>query len=142
MTRAYPFIMVISEDPWHSHLLPSVWQWSCHYLILRLRSVATGDRTPIYHMRGERSTSTPPVRNKTIVEKTKHYKNNTVLRRKRKNLNILVKDHQLCIYEANIWVFYTPNPSLKNWKQNWVKHKNILYRHISLNKIFLSYIKV
>ena len=24
------FIMVISEDPWHSHLLPSVWQWSCH----------------------------------------------------------------------------------------------------------------
>ena len=24
-----PFIMVISEDPWHSHLLPSVWQWSC-----------------------------------------------------------------------------------------------------------------
>ena len=28
-----PFIMIISEDPWH--LLPSVWQWSCHYLILR-----------------------------------------------------------------------------------------------------------
>ena len=22
----HPFIMVISEDPWHSHLLPSVWQ--------------------------------------------------------------------------------------------------------------------
>ena len=28
----YPFIMVISEDPWHSHLMPSVWQRSCHYL--------------------------------------------------------------------------------------------------------------
>ena len=28
-----PFIMVISEDPWHSHLLPSVWKWSCHYLV-------------------------------------------------------------------------------------------------------------
>ena len=26
------FIMVISEDPWHSHLLPNVWQWSCQYL--------------------------------------------------------------------------------------------------------------
>ena len=26
-----PFIMVISEDPWHSYLMPSVWQWSCHY---------------------------------------------------------------------------------------------------------------
>ena len=54
-----PFIMVISEDPWNSHLLPSVWQWSCHYLFLRLRSVATGDRTPISRIRGERSTSTP-----------------------------------------------------------------------------------
>ena len=24
---------------------PSIWQWSCHYLFLRLRSVATGVRT-------------------------------------------------------------------------------------------------
>ena len=48
-----PFKMVISEDPWHSHLLPSVWRWSCHYLFLRLRSVATGDRTPISRMRGD-----------------------------------------------------------------------------------------
>ena len=30
-------MMVISDDPWHSHLLPSVWQWSCHYLFLRLK---------------------------------------------------------------------------------------------------------
>ena len=30
-----PFIMVISEDPWHSHLLPSVWQWNFHYLFQR-----------------------------------------------------------------------------------------------------------
>ena len=29
-------IMVISEDPWHSYLLPSVWQWSFHYLFLGL----------------------------------------------------------------------------------------------------------
>ena len=50
-----PFKMVISEDPWHSHLLPSVWQWSCHYLFLRLWSVATGDQTPISRMRGERN---------------------------------------------------------------------------------------
>ena len=28
----HTFIMVISKDPWHSHLLASVWQWSCHYL--------------------------------------------------------------------------------------------------------------
>ena len=41
-----PFIMVISEDPRHPHLLPSVWQWSCHYLFLRLRSVAAGIQTP------------------------------------------------------------------------------------------------
>ena len=57
-----PFIMVISEDPCHSHLMPSVWQWSCHYVFLRLRSVATGDRTSISRMRDERSTSTPPRR--------------------------------------------------------------------------------
>ena len=30
----------------HSHLLPSVWQWSCHYLFLRLRSVVAGIPTP------------------------------------------------------------------------------------------------
>ena len=41
-----PFIMVISEDPWHSHQMLSVWQRSCHYLFLRLRSVAAGIRTP------------------------------------------------------------------------------------------------
>ena len=41
----HPFIMIISEYPWHPHLMPSVWQWSCHYLLLRLRSVATGIRT-------------------------------------------------------------------------------------------------
>ena len=38
----HPFIMVISEESLHSHLLPSVWQWSCHYLFLRLKSVAAG----------------------------------------------------------------------------------------------------
>ena len=41
----HPFIMVISEDQWHSHVLPSVWQWSCHYLFLWLRSVAAGINT-------------------------------------------------------------------------------------------------
>ena len=54
----HPFIMIISEDPWHFTLL-SVWQGSCHYLFFRLRSVATGDRAPISRTRRERSTSTP-----------------------------------------------------------------------------------
>ena len=31
---------VISEDPWHSHLLPSVWQWNCQCLFERLGSNA------------------------------------------------------------------------------------------------------
>ena len=57
-----PFIMVISEHPWHSHLLLSVWQCSYHYLFLRLGSVATRDRTPISRMRGERPTFLPPRR--------------------------------------------------------------------------------
>ena len=34
--KGHAFIMVIFEDPWHLHILPSVWQWSCHYLFLRL----------------------------------------------------------------------------------------------------------
>ena len=42
----HPFIMVISKDMSDSHLLLSVWQWNCHYLFLRLRSVAAGIRTP------------------------------------------------------------------------------------------------
>ena len=63
-----PFIQVFSEDPWRSNLLPSVWQWSCHYLFLRLRSIANGDQTPISCMRGERSTSSPPRR---FLEKLK-----------------------------------------------------------------------
>ena len=36
----HPFIMVISEDPWHLHRMFSVWPWSCLYLFLRLKSVA------------------------------------------------------------------------------------------------------
>ena len=57
--RGLLFIFVISEDPWHSHLLPSVWQWSSHYLFLRLWYDATWNRTPISRMRGERSTPKP-----------------------------------------------------------------------------------
>ena len=30
--HGHPFIMVISEDPWHLYLLPSGWQWSWHDL--------------------------------------------------------------------------------------------------------------
>ena len=32
----HQFIKVISEDPWHSHLLQSVLLWSCHYLFLQI----------------------------------------------------------------------------------------------------------
>ena len=46
LDTGYPFIMVISEDPWHSHLLSSVSQLSCYYLVLRLRYVAAGILTP------------------------------------------------------------------------------------------------
>ena len=56
LQRAYsdtghPFIMVTSPDPWDSHLLPSAYQWSCHYLFLPLRSVAA------FLLRGECSSS-------------------------------------------------------------------------------------
>ena len=55
------------QGPVNSHLMPSVWQWSCHYLFLRLRSIETGDRTPISRTQGERSTPTPPRRWKSLV---------------------------------------------------------------------------
>ena len=42
----HPLIMVIPEDPWHTHQLPSVWLWNCQYLFLRLRFVVAGIRTP------------------------------------------------------------------------------------------------
>ena len=52
----HPFIMVISEEPLHSHQLPSVWQWSQHYLFLRLWSVVAWNRTPnLLLLAGERS---------------------------------------------------------------------------------------
>ena len=47
----HPFIMVISEDLWHS-LLQSVWQQSCQYLFLRLTSVTAEILTSnLPHMR-------------------------------------------------------------------------------------------
>ena len=35
----HQFKMVISDDNWLSRLLPSVWQWNCHYRVLPLRYV-------------------------------------------------------------------------------------------------------
>ena len=44
--------MVISENPCHSHLFLSVFQWGFHY---PFRSVASGFEHPIFCMQGERS---------------------------------------------------------------------------------------
>ena len=53
----YPFIMVIHQDTWHSHLLLIVCQWSCHYFFQRLKTTSTGDRSPIFHMQDKNSTT-------------------------------------------------------------------------------------
>ena len=56
----HSFIMEISEEPWHSHLLSSV-QWSCHYLFLRLKFVVPGIRTPnLTHARRKLNPTLPP----------------------------------------------------------------------------------
>ena len=47
----HPFIMVISE-PWHSHLLPSIWQLSCPYLFLNLSLSRLGFDHTTFRMRG------------------------------------------------------------------------------------------
>ena len=51
--------MAISDDPWHTPVA-DFWKVSCHYVFWRITSVPTGERSPISHMRGERSTTTPP----------------------------------------------------------------------------------
>ena len=64
----HPFRIVISEDLWHSHLLPSVWQWSCHYLFLRL-SVAVGITIHNLPLAGPMLYPTaPPPLSKSIIE--------------------------------------------------------------------------
>ena len=50
---AHPFIIVIFEDPCHSHLLPSIWQCSWHQLFLQLGYVAAGIWTPNFCLWGE-----------------------------------------------------------------------------------------
>ena len=57
--KSHLFLMVISEDPWHSHLLNSVWQKSCHYLILDLCLSRMGFEHPTFRFWGERSTMPP-----------------------------------------------------------------------------------
>ena len=44
----HPFIMIISEDPWHE---PSVLQWSCHYLFYD--AGLQGFEHPTFRIRGE-----------------------------------------------------------------------------------------
>ena len=61
----HPFIIVISEEPWHPHLLPIICQSSCHYLFLRHRSVAAWIRTPNLPLAGQKLWPTaPPARSK------------------------------------------------------------------------------
>ena len=51
------FIMVISEDPWHSHRLPSVLQWSCLFYLFfyDLSMLRLGCKHPNFRLQGENS---------------------------------------------------------------------------------------
>ena len=51
----HPFIMVISEDPWHSHLMSSVWQWSCYYLFKDFDLSRLGFEHQTFCLQDERS---------------------------------------------------------------------------------------
>ena len=50
----HPFIMVISADPWHSHLLPSVKQWAVDYCFydLHVGLSRLGFEHPTFRLRG------------------------------------------------------------------------------------------
>ena len=49
----HPFLLVISDDPWHSHLLPSVFAVELSLLVFTTRSVATVIQTPNFRLRGD-----------------------------------------------------------------------------------------
>ena len=51
----HPSMMVIFEDPWHSHLLLSAYQWSCHCLFFDIGLSQMGIEHLSFHLRGERS---------------------------------------------------------------------------------------
>ena len=59
-SKMHPFIMVISENPWHSHLLPNVWQGSCHYLFYDLSLLRLEFEHRTLRMRSERSNRLRP----------------------------------------------------------------------------------
>ena len=51
----HSFIMVISEEPWHSHILPSVWQWNVTTCFYYLGLSRLGFEHPTFRKRGKRS---------------------------------------------------------------------------------------
>ena len=54
----HPFLMVLSEDPWHSHPLPSVWQfckWAAITCFNDLGLSQLGFEHATFRFRGERS---------------------------------------------------------------------------------------
>ena len=54
----HPFIMVISQDPRHSNLLASVWQWSCWHVNTCFKDLSLSQlwfEHPTFHSRVERS---------------------------------------------------------------------------------------
>ena len=70
----HTFIMVFSEDPWLSHLLPSVWQWSCHMSVFYdLGLSRLGFEHPTFRLRCKRSN---PLRHRSgrYAEKITHNK--------------------------------------------------------------------
>ena len=129
-----PFIMVISEDPWHSLLMPSVLQWSCHYLFLWLRSVVTWDRTPISSIWGERSTPTPTRQSLQICLLWQHrcvYSDNTELSAMTYGYDSSIMTSPNCLLWQH-WMVYYDNTELSImatlncllW-QNWIFWYNI-----------------
>ena len=53
--HGHPFIMVISEDPWQSHLMPSIEQWSCHFLFKQLGLSRPEFKHPTFRLRSKHS---------------------------------------------------------------------------------------
>ena len=115
------FIMDISEDPWHSHLLPSVWQWSCHYLFLRLRSVAAGIWTLNLPLAGRTlyPTAPPPRLSLISVSSKPSYSDPLIL-----TLLLMFKP----VYCWRDKIEYRSVVLGRLYNSDWLKHKSTVYK--------------
>ena len=120
------FIMVISEDPWHSNLFSSVWQRSCHYLFLRLGSVAASNTQPsACEANALAHCATSAVLPRYMQDELAHTTCNTIMLSKQHNLRRMLSQHFIYFSTftrtLNICIIHHKLKMPKKQKKNFLK---------------------